>query len=268
MSKRGSKEMKPHHKKAIEKLVESIRKDERFLALIIGGSVAKGMERDDSDIDVVLVATDEEFKKRKKSRMYLYFRKDVCDYPEGYIDGKVVDLQFLVTVAERGSEPARDAFTDAWLAYSKIPELEDLLKKIPVFQKEEKLEKIGKFYAQFEIANWIIKESERRNDDYLLTRGITDLILFGGRLILEHNEILYPFHKLFMQTLEKAPDKPENLMFLINALLKNKNSKNAQTLYNTIKDFRKWEIQELWAIRFMLDTEWAWIDGKPYVGDL
>jgi len=201
----------------------------------------------------------------KWSHIVLTYDKETL---KGYIDGKVVDLQFLKTVAERGSEPARDAFNGAWIAYSKIPELEDLFKKIPVFQKEEKLVKIQKFYAQFETANWIIKEAERRNDDYLLTRGITDLILFGGRLILEHNEILYPFHKLLMQTLEKAPEKPENLTLLINTLLKNRNSKNAQVLYNTIKDFRKWEAREFWAIRFMLDTELAWIERKPYVGDL
>ena len=260
--------MRPHHKRAIEKVVESIEKDNRFLALIIGGSVAKGMEREDSDIDVTLVATDDEFEKRKKGNMYLYYEQKFCDYPGGYIDGKVVDLEFLKTVAERGSEPARDAFRDAWIAYSEIPELENLLKKIPVFQKEEKLEKISKFYAQFETANWIIKEAVRRNDDYLLTRGITDLILFGGRLILEHNEILYPFHKLFMETLEKAPDKPENLILLINNLLKKRNLENAQTLFESIKNFRKWEIRDFWAIRFLLDTEWAWIDGKPYAGDL
>ena len=63
--------MRPHHKRAIENLIESIKKDERFLALIIGGSVAKGMEREDSDIDVILVATDEEFLKRKKRNMFL-----------------------------------------------------------------------------------------------------------------------------------------------------------------------------------------------------
>lgn len=260
--------MRLHHEKAIEQLVKNIKQDERFLALIIGGSVAKGMEREDSDIDVVLVTTDEEFEKRKRNNMYLYFETKFCDYPGGYIDGKVVDLHFLRTVAERGSEPARDAFRDAWIAYSKISELEAIFKKIPIFQKEEKLGKIRKFYAQFETANWIIKEAEKRKDDYLLTRGVTDLILFGGRLILEHNEILYPFHKLFMQTLEKAPDKPENLMSLINTLLNKKNSKNAKVFYNAVKNFRKWEIQKFWAIRFLLDTEWAWIDGKPYVGDL
>ncbi len=260
--------MKPHHKNAIDKLVEKIKEDERFLALIIAGSIAKGMEREDSDIDVILVATDEEFEKRKRRNRYLYYETQFCDYPGGYIDGKIVNFQFLETIAERGSEPARDAFNSAWIAYSKIPQLEELLKKIPIFQKEEKLEKIKKFYAQFEIANWFVKEAERRNDNYLLTRAATDLILFGGRLILEHNEILYPFHKLFMEILDQAPDKPENLMKLIEKLLNNKNSQNAQALFNAIKDFRKWEIRELSPIRFMIDTEWAWFEGKSYVGDL
>jgi hypothetical protein len=260
--------MRPHHRRAIENLKESIKKDKRFRALIIGGSVAKSMEREDSDIDITLIATDEEFEKRKKRDMYLYYETKFCDYPGGYIDGKVVNLEFLQTIAERGSEPARDAFRDAWIAYSNVPELENLLKKIPIFQKEEKLEKIRKFYAQFETANWIIQEAVRRHDDYLLTRGITDLILFGGRLILEHNEILYPFHKLFIQTLEKAPDKPKNLMTLIDNLLEDRTKENALTLFESIKGFRKWELGDFWAIRFLLDTEWAWIEGKPYVGDL
>jgi len=50
--------------------------------------------------------------------------------------------------------------------------------------------------------------------------------------------------------------------------LNNKNTQNAQALFNAIKDFRKWETRELSPIRFMIDTEWAWFDGKPYVGDL
>ena len=260
--------MRPHHKRAIQKLIESIKQNERFIALIIAGSVAKGMEKDDSDIDVILVVTDEEFEKRKRRNRYLYYETQFCDYEGGYIDGKIVNIQFLETVLERGSEPARDAFRSAWIAYSKNPKLEDLIKKIPNFQKEEKLEKIRKFYAQFEIANWFVQEAERRNDNYLLNRAVTDLILFGGRLILEHNEILYPYHKLFMKTLEQTTDKPENLLKLIETLLNEKNSKNAQVLFDAIKTFRKWEIRELSPIRFMIDTEWAWIEGKPYVGDL
>lgn len=260
--------MKQHHKKAIEKLTESLKEDNRYLAVIITGSVAKGEERDDSDIDFILVVTDEEYEKRKRRNRIIFYDTQYCDYPGGYVDGKIVNLQFLKIVAERGSEPARDAFRAAWIAFSKIPELEEILNKIPIYQKSEKAEKIQSFLAQFEIANWYIAEAERRKDKYLLIRAATDLVLFGGRLILTHNEIIYPFHKLFMNALKRAPEKPENLIELIDALLDEPSSKNAQVFYESIKSFKKWRIRGIPNVQFMLDTELAWIDGKIFVGDL
>ena len=260
--------MKAHHKEAIERLSESLKQNENYLAVIITGSVAKGEERDDSDIDFILVVTDEEYEKRKKRNRFLYFDTQYCDYPGGYVDGKIVNLEFLKLVAERGTEPARDAFRDSWIAFSKIPELENILESIPVFQKSEKAEKIQKFLAQFEIAKWYIGEAVRRNDKYLLIRTMTDLVLFGGRLILAYNEILYPFHKLFMNALKKAPEKPDNLLELINTLLDEPSIENAQAFYDCIKNFRNWKLRLIPSIQYMLDTELAWVDGKPYVGDL
>jgi len=260
--------MKQHHEKAIEKLKKSLIEDERYLALIITGSVAKGEERDDSDIDFILIVTDEEYEKRKRRNRIIFFDTQYCDYPGGYVDGKIVNLQFLKTVAERGTEPARDAFRDAFIAFSKIPELEDILKKIPVFQKNEKAEKIQSFIAQLEIAYWYIGEAERRKDKYLLTHAATDLVLFGGRLILAYNEILYPFHKLFMNALKRAPEKPEQLIELIELLLKEPSSKNALSIYDAVKGFKKWRIRGLPSVQFMIDTELAWVEGKPYIGDI
>jgi len=260
--------MKPHHEKAIKKLTESLKDDDRYLAIIITGSVAKGEERDDSDIDFILVVADEEYEKRKRRNRLIFFDTQYCDYPGGYVDGKIVNLQFLKTVAERGTEPARDAFRDAWIAFSKISELEEILKEIPIYQKDEKAEKIQSFLAQFEIANWYIGEAERRKDKYLLTRAATDLVLFGGRLILAHNEIIYPFHKLFMNALKRAPEKPENLIELIEVLLNEPNIKNAKPFYDSVKNFKKWRIRGISNVQFMIDTELAWIEGKPYIGDI
>jgi len=260
--------MKEHHKKAIERLAEEIKKNPRYIALIITGLVAKGVEREDSDVDVILVATDKEYERRKKRNNILYYETQFCDYPGGYIDGKIVNLKFLRFVAEVGTEPARDAFRSAWIAYSEIPELENLLRNIPVYQKSEKLEKIQKFYAQLEIAYWYIQETEKRNDHYLLTRAISDLILFGGRLILAHNEKIFPYHKLFMIALKEAKEKPTNLIDLIEDLLEKRNSQTAKNLYDSIKNFRKWEPREIPSVRFMLDTELAWFYKTPYVGDL
>ncbi|MBY9017624.1 MAG: nucleotidyltransferase domain-containing protein [Candidatus Lokiarchaeota archaeon] len=260
--------MRPHHQIAIEKFTQFIKEDPKFIALIIGGSIAKGLELEDSDIDGIIIATDEEYKKRKRRNRFLFYDPSYCNYPGGYVEGKVVNLEFLEVVAERGTEPARDAFRGAWIAYSEIPELENLLKQIPIFQKDEKEEKIRKFYAQLEVANWYVKEAERRNDPYLLNHAISDLVLFGGRMILEHNEMLYPFHKWFLNALEEAPDKPKDLMVLIKKVLLERNSTNAQALYDEIKSFRKWEIRGIANVGFLLDTELAWLEGKPYIGDL
>ncbi len=260
--------MRPHHKKAIEKLTEHLKKKDEFLALIITGSVAKGVEKENSDIDIILVVTDEEFERRKEKNKLIYFSTRFCKYPNGYFDGKIVNLQFIKMLAERGPEPARDALNGAFIAFSKILELEEIVKKIPVYQKDEQSEKIKTFYTQFECAKWYLEEAEKRNDMYLLTHAVADLILYGGRLILAYNEILYPYHKLFMIELRKAPKKPENLMALIDKLLEEPNSKNAQAFFDAIKNFTDWNFRELWPVRFMLDTEWAWIDGKTYIGDI
>lgn len=36
-----------------------------------------------------------------------YFSTEFCDYPGGYVDGKVHDKAYLRAVAERGNEPTR-----------------------------------------------------------------------------------------------------------------------------------------------------------------
>ena len=260
--------MREHHKKAIENFTEFVKSSEEYLALIIGGSVAKGLEREDSDIDVILVATDEFYEKKKKRKRLMYGTVEFCDYPGGYIDGKIVNVQFLKEVAERGSEPARDAFRDAFIAYSEIPELESILKKIPVYQKNEKEEKLTKFLVQFEAMRWYYEEAAKRKDKYLINYAMTNFILFAGRIILAHNEILFPYHKLFMAALEKAPDKPENFIKLMNDLLEKPSIDKVDILYKVVKGFKKWKMRGFWPNHFLFDTELAWLDGKEYIGDI
>jgi len=260
--------LKPHHRKSIEKLTAQLEKKANFQALILGGSITKGYERENSDIDIMIVIPDEEFQKRRRRKRLMYFDTSVCNYPDGYVDGKLVSIPFLKLVAEKGGEPARDAFRDAIIVFSKIPDLQALLDKIPIYQKEQKLEKIQKFFTQFEYANWALIDAFNLNNKYLIARSVSDLVLFGGRLILAHNEMLFPFHRWFLKRLGEAPDKPKNLMVLIDNLLSNNNPSNAELFYNAVKEFRKWETKGFWSLHFMEDTEFAWIDDKAWIGNI
>ena len=71
---------------------------------LIGGSVAKGCAREDSDIDFMIVATDEEFAQREQTGDLFINRTDLTDYKNGFVDGKIIDLSYLKKVAQKGMD--------------------------------------------------------------------------------------------------------------------------------------------------------------------
>lgn len=254
--------MREHHQRTVDRLVTHFQDDPAFLALIVGGSIARGWEKEDSDVDILLLASDAEYARRLPGKDFNYFTLDFCDYPGGYVDGKILNLAFLREVADHGSEPARAAFKGAILAHSRLPELADLLNKIPVYPEAVRNARIQSFYAQVQAMLWYVGEAEKRKDAYLLRKMSADLVLFGGRLILAHNRILFPFHKWFMKELEQAPEKPENMLALAEALLANPGKETAEAFARPVLEFSPWEMPaEGWPGRFMEDTEWPWRRG-------
>ncbi len=181
--------------RAIARLTAELRDDLRYLALIIGGSLAKGRARPDSDVDVLIVATDEEAAARQAAGQIQWLNREVADWPGGYAEGKIINRQFLLDVAARGSEPARAAFTGAIIAFSRLPALAELLARIPVYPEAARASKMASFYAQVLIHTWYMAEAEKRQDAYLRTWAASQLVLFGGRLILAYNRRLFPYHK-------------------------------------------------------------------------
>ena len=256
---RTNHHIQPQHQHTIDRLVELLHADPRYRALIIGGSIAKGWERPDSDVDIVLICTDEEFARREAAVDYHYFTFDLCDYDGGYVDGKVVNLEWLEDLAERGNEPSRSAFEGAWPAFSHIPDLEALLERIAAYPEAERLHRMQSFYAQVQAMQWYIGEAAKRQDRYLLTRSTSELVLFGARLILAYNHILYPYHKWLMVTLAQAPDKPADFITRIEALLADPGPESANALVACLNDFREWELPPNgWGNQFMHDVEWGW----------
>lgn len=260
--------LKPQHQTAIDRLVEHFSQDPNFSALIIGGSIARGFERDNSDVDIILVASPEEMARRHPQNDYHYFSTEFCDYPGGYIDGKVVDIEFLEEVAHHGSEPARSAFTGAFIACSRITRLQALLDSICIYPEAERAAKISSFYAQVQALQWYVGEAEKLANPYLMMHVVSNLVLFGGRMVLAYNRILYPYHKWFLEELRRAPQKPDGLMEQIDELLRCPDKAAADRFCNTVLHFTDWEKPaEGWPARFMQDSEWNWRNARPPLAD-
>lgn len=260
--------IRDHHRRAIDRLADAYRDDPEFLGLIIGGSVARGHARDDSDVDFLIIATDEAFGQRRGAGDLFINRRDLCDYDGGYVDGKIVNLAFLEDVAEKGNEPSRAAFEGAFVAYSHLPDLEAVLQRIPIYPEAGHDDRIKAFYCMAFIQHWLCHEAERHGNRYTINRAATQLALFAGRLILAHNRKLFPYHKWLPRALESAPDKPAELMRCFNALVDEPTGRHATALFEQVRGFQDWGVTDLEAYHwFMTDVEWSWMTGKTSVED-
>lgn len=261
--------MYPHHTQSIRNVTDYFQRDPEVLALLLGGSIAHGFETPTSDVDVMIVVSEEDHKQRLEENRVHFFNLDLCTYQGGYVDGKYLSPSFIEQVKEKGSEPARFAFAGSRVLFSRIDGFEEEIRQVAAYPGADKAERIKRFYAQFEAWHWYCTEALRLNNRYLLGTSVSKFILFSGRLILAHNELLYPYHKWFLRVLEDATNKPDDLLEAIHLLNTSPTTENVQCLYEKVKTFRPWiEGEFSWPTQFMFDSELNWMDGRTPVDDL
>jgi len=259
-----------HHRKAMVAIRDEFFTDENILAVLLGGSLAHGYERPDSDIDLILIVSDAEYSRRRSMGELHQVSEHLTPYEGGYFDAKYQSVSFLKKVAEYGSEPARFAFCGVKVIFSRVPGLDDILFWISHFPAEGKLNRIIRFHAQLEAWHWFCHEAIRRSDQYLIMWSVSHLVLFGSRMLLAHNEIIYPYHKAMRHELAKAKDLPSGLFEAMDNLLARPSSDTVTGYYKCIKEFRTWEEAEKgsWVSCFVEDNELNWLDGHCPLEDM
>lgn len=261
--------MYPHHSQTIQNVKEYFQRDPEVQALLLSGSIAHGFHTPTSDVDIMIFLSGEDYRKHVESGQLTFFNTDLSTYEGGYVDGKYLSLDFLKQVMEKGSEPARFAFEGTQILFSRVEGFEEEICRVVQYPLSEKTERIKRFHAQLEAWHWYCGEAMAKANPYLLGTAVSKLILFGGRLILAHNEMLYPYHKWFLRVLERAKDKPSGLMECIHALSESHTVENIEEFYGKIKTFQPWQSNPNgWGAQFMLDSELNWMDGKTPVDDL
>jgi len=256
-----------HHADSVEKLSVKLREDPEVLALVLAGSVAKGVEKPDSDLDVFVVLADE-----KHARLAAECRLSVCDYENcayesGYFDIKHLTLGQLRAVAERGSEPARDAWTKARCVFSRVTEIGELIPKIAVFREEERAEKMLSFYSAFTLnVNYYWHESG--GNAYLRARSAADIVLFAYRMMLQEAGVLFSCHKSLEAQIAALPEKPDGILAKSGRLLTEQSNAAKEDSELTVKAFVKYAPPADFNVvlsRYAEDNEWWWYKTRPII---
>ena len=258
-----------HHQASIARVVAHFEHDPEVQALLLTGSLAHGFYRENSDVDIAIVVSSADYQARLARGELGFFSDTLCTYPGGYADGKYIDLAFIQTVAERGSEPARFAFKDATILFSRIDTLQPVLDAACHYPKAGKDARIIRFLAQFEAWGWYVGQALQTGDRYLLNQSTAKLALFACRLILAHNEMLYPFHKWLTRVVSQAPQKPDGFMPMLNAMLESPSQASLEALQLAVRGFTAWPATpEPWPMQFLRDSELNWLNSPPPVDDL
>ncbi len=261
--------MYPHHEQALENLKAYFSKEPGVIAVIFGGSVAKGLERPDSDIDAMIVVTDERYEELRNQNLLSQVIFGYCDYEGGYFDVKYMTKGYLAAAADHGSEPTRNSFVKSRCLMTTDPEIPELVERIQTFQKQEKADKQLSFYAALSLNTgyfWhFIQE-----DPLLKARTVSDIAFFTLRLLLEDREIFFPCAKSLIKTVERLSDKPAGVLENCRAFLENPCDDTLHAFVNPVLafiEFRPPENYDLVLSRYTEDNEQWWYQSRPLIAE-
>ncbi len=264
-------ELAAHHAESIANVVRAFEADATTQAVILGGSLAHGYARPDSDIDVLIVVDAIDYRQRAQEGRLVHADRTLCTYEGGYVDCKYLDVDFLASVAAHGSDPARYAFRDARILFSRIDGLPRLVAATARYPVEETPDRMTRFTAQLLAWRWYFGESARLQDRYLEVVALHKVVLFACRLVLAANERLYPYHKWLRREVARAPRRPLDFLERIDSVLDERTVPLVDELCRETLAF--YGIDEdlanaSWPDHFLQDTELAWTSGQPAIDDL
>jgi len=257
--------IRDHHQRAIGELVASIAADDSFQAIILSGSIAKGVARDNSDLDVYLMVPEAEYTQRRARHDLAY--NAPCSYPHGYVDGKIISLDVLEVAADRGSEPMRSSFTGSTVVYSTVGDLQPLVDRIAVYPEASRARNMRDFFSQLWLhAGYFGPQAIERDDAFLLSHALTNTVLFAGRLVLAHNRMLFPCPKQLLATVATAPERPDAFLERTNAMLREPSPEAMASYLDLVARFADWGLPEAEALTLFMELdEWSWLDHDPSV---
>jgi len=261
--------MYKHHEESIQNLVAYFSNNQAVLAIVLGGSIAKGLEKFDSDIDAEVIVTDSYYNELVKEKRVSEGITGHCTYENGYFDVKYFTKNFLNVLAIRGSEPSRNAFVKSYCIFSRDKEIENIIPKIGIFQESEKKEKMDSFYSALAL-NYHYFWHKSKDNLYLRVRCTSDIVLFGYRLLLQDNGVLFPCQRDLSDTVSKLQRSPVNIVLKGETLLKNMRDEDVTDFVESILNYIDYQPPKDWSevlTRYTDDNEIWWYKERPVIAE-
>lgn len=261
--------MYQHHKESLRIMEQYFSKKKDVIALIFGGSVAKGCERIDSDLDAMVIVSESDYKKKCEQNKTAETIDGLCTYEGGYFDVKYMTKQYLREAAEKGSEPTRNSFMKAKVLFTKDEEIRSLIEKIPVFQENETEEKMRSFYADFWVNYYYFLKS-CPIDGYMKVHVVNEIIYSVYRMILQDHQILFPSNRRLEEFVEQISEETKQIVIVgkefADTKMVDKADKFVELFFQHVTYPFSKDISEVLS-RYTKDFEQWWREQRPNINE-
>ena len=261
--------MLKHHEESLAIMRAHFESKPEVIALIFGGSVAKGNERPDSDLDAMVVIEDEAYAQRVRAGTAVETIGGLCTYEGGYFDVKYMTKDYLRAAAERASEPTRNAFVGSRVLFSRDPEIEGILARIPVFQEREREEKMLSFYADFSL-NYHYFLKSCKPEGYMRLHAVGEVIYSLYRMVLQESGILFPCNRRLEETVAKLSPEAAELARLGRALAQSQSMEDCDRFVACFQGLTSWQPPQDYAqvlTAYTRDFEQWWMAPRPNINE-
>ena len=229
-----------HHEESIEKLKKYFLNMEGLIAIVLDGSIVKGNARPDSDVDAIIVVTEDKFRELERENRLAEVIAGHCTYEGGYFDIKYKTKRILQRAAKYASEPTRNAFVKARVIYTKDDEIQPIVDKIAAYPEAERLDKVKCFNANLQLNRGYFLRCVKEDNAYMRAHLAQEIVYSVYRLILAENRELFPCNRRLEETVQKCKRRPADILELGAKFLKSISIEDCEKFVS-----RFWEQSEL-----------------------
>jgi len=199
-----------HHEQTIDAFTTSQSLRPEVLGLVVIGSVARGDERPDSDVDVYLVLTEDAYEASAESGVVAYVSKDGVAYDGGYVDVKLASPRYLADAADHGDDPTRASFDAGRVTLDRLGDLHGLVARMGRLPDQVWSARVRTYRAQLALyGDYFLPQAYGRDDRFLLQHSAVHASLAAGRCALARNRRLFRGQKYLAADLAGLPEQPE-----------------------------------------------------------
>jgi hypothetical protein len=202
-----------HHEQTIDAFTAGQALRPEVLGLVVIGSVARGDERPDSDVDVYLVITDEAYAAAEQSGAVAYVSEVGVSYDGGYVDVKLASPHYLAEAADHGDDPTRASFHAGRVTLDRRGDLAGLVARMGELPDQVWGARIRAYRAQLALyGDYFLPQAYGRGDRFLLQHSAVHAALAAGRCALAHHRRLFRGQKYLAGDLDGLPERPADFL--------------------------------------------------------